>query len=94
MSKQYVPVVVIGVFRLLRLSDTIRLNHQKIGNFILASQYDHYDVMMSIDVHRLELQKFFLFFCVAHLPVKRDEISVFLILDMHVQNKRYGNKPK
>ena len=45
-------------------------------------------------VHRLELQ-FFIYFCAAHLPVLkmryRDEISVFLISDMHVRNKKYGN---
>ena len=43
-------------------------------------------------VHRLELQKFYIF-CAEHLPVKRviqTEIHVFLILDMHVQNKKSG----
>ena len=43
-------------------------------------------------VHRLELQKFFSF-CVAiyqlpWLSEIKDEIPVFLIFDMHVQNKK------
>ena len=41
-------------------------------------------------VHRLELQKF-LNFCAAHSPVRyREKIPVFLILDMHVRNKKSG----
>ena len=43
-------------------------------------------------VHGLELQKF-LNFCVVHLPVildiYRDEIPVFLIFDMVVQNNTW-----
>ena len=45
-------------------------------------------------VHRLELQ-FFLNFCAAHLPVRLDiddEIPVFLISDMVVQNKKSGTR--
>ena len=46
-------------------------------------------------VERLELRKFFLNFlggCVftSHARYK-DEILVFLILNMHVRNKKYGN---
>ena len=48
-------------------------NHRKIGDFILASHYDH---MMY--VHRLELQKFFNF-CAAHSPVRLDIETRFLI---------------
>ena len=45
-----------------------RSNHQKIGDFILASLYDH---IWCKRVHRLELQMFFNF-CAAHLPVRLD----------------------
>ena len=51
-------------------------------------------MMLTYNVHRLELQKFFNF-CAANLPVKRDigprdEITLFLILDMRVRNKKSG----
>ena len=46
-------------------------------------------------VHRLELQKFSIFVPRIHqLARYKDEIPVFLILDMHVQNKKYGNFAK
>ena len=40
--------------------------------------------------HRLELTNILNFYA-AHLQIKRykDEIRVFLILDMHVRNKKY-----
>ena len=46
-------------------------------------------------VHRLELQQFFIF-CVAHLPVRRDIETKFPISysDMHVRNKKFQSQNK
>ena len=43
-------------------------------------------------VHRIEPQKFLKKICADYFPVKRD-IPVFLILDMHVQNKQEAWSP-
>ena len=62
----------------------IGLKSAKIGDFILACKH----------VHRLELQKFFFYFLCSHLPVRLDreeEIHDSFFLDMHVQNKKYGD---